>query len=270
MTHVDSDKMILKLRTHNVNGFNHSKKFLFDECDRNAFSILAIQEHWLKPTHRKHTGVNALKSLHSFFDAYATSGMDSQVGQRILKGRPYGGTGFLFDKSLSKCLRARIDLKHERVTVLEFNTVSERIMLINAYMPYFNTNNNPDQLAEYRNTLAFIENVMLSNSQCKFILFMDLNCNLYDSAHPYSSLINDMMTDFGLISSFDFFPGFDPGIHYTRFDDKRGSYTLIDGILLSSSLSKYIHGSTILSPATNHALDPCGIRSARLPHYQTS
>ena len=67
--------------------------------------------------------------------------MSDQINQRILRGRPYGGTGFLFKKDLSNSLRARTDLKHNRVTVLELNTKQENILLINAYLPYFNPNN---------------------------------------------------------------------------------------------------------------------------------
>ena len=93
---MDSDKTVLKLRSHNINGFNNSKEFLFHECDSNSFDLLAIQEHWLKPSYRKHLGTNSPKVLHPKFDAYATSGMESQIGERDLRGRPYGGTGFLF------------------------------------------------------------------------------------------------------------------------------------------------------------------------------
>ena len=63
----------------------------------------------------------------------------------ILKGRPFGGTGFLFHKSLSKCLRARTDLNHERVTILELSTTNEKILLFSVYMPYFRTDCNDEQ-----------------------------------------------------------------------------------------------------------------------------
>ena len=95
---MDTEKTTLKIRTHNINGFNSSDRFLFQECDSDSFSILALQEHWLKPSFRKQAGTNKLKVLHPRFDSYATSGMTSQIGTRILKGRPYGGTGFLFNK----------------------------------------------------------------------------------------------------------------------------------------------------------------------------
>ena len=133
----NADKTILKLRSHNINGFKNSKEFLFQECNSGTFDILAVQEHWLKPSYRKHLGTNSLKTLHPMFDSYATSAMKN-LDNCILKGRPFGGTGFLFHKSLSKCLCARTDLQHDRVTVLELSTQDEKILLINAYMPYFN------------------------------------------------------------------------------------------------------------------------------------
>ena len=145
---MDTDKTILRFRSHNINGFKNSKEFLYHECNSKTFDILAVQEHWLKPSHRKHLGINSLKTLHPMFDSYATSAMNN-LDNCILKGRPFGGTGFLFHKSLSKCLRARTDLHHDRVTVLELNTLNEKILLINAYMPYFKTDGNAEQLVDY-------------------------------------------------------------------------------------------------------------------------
>ena len=177
--------------------------------------------------------------------------MTDRIDAQLLKGRPYGGTGFLFDKELSCALRARIDLVHKRVSVMELQTEFESILLINAYMPYYNTDNNVDQLIEYRETVAFIENIMQSNSQHHFILLMDLNCNIYGPTHPYSELIKEMMREFQLISGFEFYDGFSPDLHFTRSDPKRNSYTLIDGILLSKSLAKRVLSCQILDPATN-------------------
>ena len=147
-------------------------------------------------------------------------------------------------KALSKCVPARTDLNHDRIYVLELNTLNEKILLINLHMPYFKTDGNTEQLVEYQNTLALVENVMEKNPLHKFILFMDLNCNLFHSSHPYSSLVNSMITNFDLVTNYSFIDGFDENRDYTRFDTKRGSYTLIDGIILSKSLSYIIENST--------------------------
>ena len=241
-----ADQTTLKIRSHNVNGFNSSCDFIRQQCEDASFSILAMQEHWLRPSYRKQKGVNRLKAVHPHYDAYATSGMSDDIQQRVLKGRPYGGTGFLFRKELSNCLRAKTDVKNNRVTVLELSTRLEKILLINAYLPYFKANDIDAQLNEYRDTLACIQNLMISNCNHKFILLMDLNCDIFGPQNAYSKLILEMMSEFDLVSSFDFFPGFNHTTDYTRCDHKRKSYTLIDGILLSRSLSNIVNSSQIL------------------------
>ena len=248
---MESGVSTLKICSHNINGFDSSSDYIREECDNESFSILALQEHWLRPSYRKQKGVNRLKLVHPKFDAFGTSGMLNQIDKKILKGRPYGGTGFLFRKDLSNSLRARVDLQNNRVTVLELNTSHEKILLINAYMPYFCNNNNFDQLAEYRETLGFIEDLMKSSPNHKFILLMDLNCNIFGPRNAYTNLIHEMMTEFNLVSSFNFSPDFDPSRDYTRFDVKRNSYTLIDGILISESLSDKIQSCSIIHPHDN-------------------
>ena len=125
-----AEQTTLKIRSHNVNGFNSSGDFIRQQCEDASFSILALQEHWLHPSYKKQKGVNRLKAIHPDYDAYGTSGMTDDIQQRVLKGRPYGGTGFLFRKELSNCLRAKTDVKNNRVTVLELSTSREKIFLI--------------------------------------------------------------------------------------------------------------------------------------------
>ena len=82
---MDPEKSSLKIRSHNLNGFNSSREFIRRECEDLSFSILAMQEHWLRPSFRKQKGVNLLKTLHPDFDSFATSGMNDHLNQRILK-----------------------------------------------------------------------------------------------------------------------------------------------------------------------------------------
>ena len=77
-------------------------------------------------------------------------------------------------------------------------------------MPYYRTSDFHEQLTLYQQTVAYIENVMLENRDCRFVLLLDMNCNLYDPSHPYSKLLIDMMERFSLKSAFDLIPSFDP------------------------------------------------------------
>ena len=245
------DTTQIRIRTHNVNGFNNFREFLYDECNNAAFDVLALQEHWLRPSFKKDLGVNKLKTLHPSFNAFATSAMEAKVREQTMRGRPYGGTGFLFHKNLSKCIRPLVNLHHSRVTILELNTDCHKVLLINAYMPYFISGNNDVNLNEYRETLAYIQSVMMSHPGHKFILLMDFNCNLFDSNHPYSSLINCLVNEFDLVTNYSFIPNFDCKTEYTRFDAKRNSFTLIDGVLISRCLTDIVSSSRIIHPHIN-------------------
>ena len=66
----------------------------------------------------------------SFFSFYDETFMDSQVELSIMKGRPFGGTGFIFNRMLSNSLRGRTDLKHPRVSVMELSVTNHNLLLI--------------------------------------------------------------------------------------------------------------------------------------------
>ena len=53
---------------------------------------------------------------------------------------------------------------------------------------------NIEQLSEYCETLASIENIMISNPNHKFILLMDLNCDIFNPRNAYSELIIDLIS----------------------------------------------------------------------------
>ena len=99
---------------------------------------------------------------------------------------------------------------------MELNDKDGKILLINAYMPYFDTNNIDSQCAMYSDTLGFIDSIMEMNLDCSFIILSDLNCNIYDTRHPFSILIRDLMQKRNLVSTYDYMPGFDPLSSWSR------------------------------------------------------
>ena len=230
----------LTLSSHNVNGFNGSKEFLHSRCESEKTAILAIQEHWLKPSIRKHQGIDRLKTLHPRYDGYGTSAMTKKMGDEIMKGRPFGGTGFLFSKNLSLNIKPCVQYIHDRVSVLELKNYESTILLINAYLPFYDTRNLADQTDLFKNTVGYIESIIRSNSACKFILTMDMNCNIFNPSHAFSKIMIEFMKNNGLMSTFDLIPNFSDTDNFTRCDVKTNSYTLIDGILISKSLSNLV------------------------------
>ena len=249
----DSSSITIKIASHNINGFSGSKDFLNSRCESEDYAIFAVQEHWLKPAFRKNKGVNQLRSVHPKYDGFGTSAMKQSLSSNVIKGRPYGGTGFIFSKSLNYAVTCQTHYKHDRVTVMKLTTVDSVILIINAYLPFYDTRNLEQQIQCYHETIGYIDYIMSSNSNCKFILAMDMNCNMFDLSHPYTPIVRDLMTKFGLISAFDLDPDFDFSTSYTRCDVKNRSYTLIDGILISNSLSDTVNDIKISHYGDNNS-----------------
>ena len=245
------DSTTITISTQNVNGYSRNKDFLFSHCDSNKNSIRAIQEHWLKPPYKKHAGVNQLRTLHPDFEGFGTSAMNKAVNCQIVKGRPFGGTGFLYNKKFSKCLKPLLNFSHERVTVMQLETNSSTILLINVYFPYYNTRDLTSYLAMYRETIGFIEHVISLNAGCKFIILGDTNCNIYHHSHPYTRLLREMMVRHNLISCYDLDASFDVNSAFTRSDPKTNSFTLIDFILMSNDLRESVSNIRISTHGNN-------------------
>ena len=74
-----------------------------------------------------------------------------------------------------------------------------------------------------------------------FIIALDMNCNMYNTSHPYSAVLNDLINRCDLVNAFELNPLFDRSSSWTRSGvsgrNKVESRTLIDGILISKSLS---------------------------------
>ena len=236
---MDETKRIT-ISSHNINGFARQKPFLRSLCDGVPEAIRAVQEHWLAPPYKKQCGVNQLRHLHPDFDGYGTSGMKKEIESRVRTGRPFGGTGFIYNKKYSTCIKPLIKYNHERVTALKLSDRNGDIIMVNGYMPFYNTKDLQNQTLLYQNTLAFIENIFLENAGSRFILLLDMNCNLYGPPNSYSKMMHDLLSKYELFSCFEQMTSFDPDVEYTRFDTKNNSYTLIDGIFLSESLREKV------------------------------
>ena len=63
-----AEQTTLKIRSHNVNGFNSSSDVIRQQCEDASFSILALQKHGLHLSYRKQKGVNRLNAVHPDYD----------------------------------------------------------------------------------------------------------------------------------------------------------------------------------------------------------
>ena len=232
--------MPLDILSHNVNGYERNKEFIRDTCCSFPISVYGLQEHWLRPPSKKYPGVNVLKTLHPDLDGWGRSAMKTKMETQILRGRPFGGTGFIWSKSISSIIRPKNNYQHKRVTVIEIDSAVGSIIVINCYMPFFNVNDPTSQTDIYAETIGFIDHVINDNREASIILMGDMNCDFYTGTNQFSLLLKNLVDEHGLHCTFDSMTNFDPHTSYTRSNVKQGSYSLLDYIFISKNLIPYI------------------------------
>ena len=131
--------------------------------------------------------------------------------------------------------------------VMRLESSSVHILLINVYFPYFNTRKLASYIALYRDTVGYVDSVIEENPNCKYMILADFNCNVNDTTHPYSKIVGEFMERHHMFMSYDIDPNFDKQSAFTRCDEKTNSYTLIDGILISSDLRDLVSNVCIKS-----------------------
>ena len=94
-------------------------------CDN--YDMVFIQEHWLLPSE-----LNFLSSIHTDFFALGHSSVDTSSD--ILFGRPYGGTGIPYRRSLSSHV-VPVDTSDARLTAIVYQSSIGPILFVCVYMP---------------------------------------------------------------------------------------------------------------------------------------
>ena len=240
---MEHNKVSISLSSHNINGFASSESFLHMRCSDEANSIFCVQEHWLRPVYKKVKSVNQLRLVHPSFDGYGVSAMKDVSNANVRSGRPFGGTGFIFNKHFSPFLHPVLQYEGDRISVMKLLDADCTILIINIYFPFKQSGD--EHRAEYLDLLGSIENIILSNPTAKFIIAGDFNYDIYDPRTPLSRTIVSFLNTHGLISTHDLDPYFDRATSYTRCCEKSGTYTILDYIFISRSLRDRVQACTI-------------------------
>ena len=159
-----------------------------------SVDLCFIQEHWLLPEH-----LGAL-DISDDFISIGVSGMDSS---ELLAGRPYGGCGILYRKSLSQSIsRLRCCSKRfcaltltltNPITSSTFNT-----LLFNVYLPTdYNTCGSNNAFLE---TVAELDGFISSQLYDNIIICGDFNVDFSRGGHNFRHL-DSFMCEHGLVSA---------------------------------------------------------------------
>ena len=113
----------LRVTSYNCRNLKSSIDNVRQLCD--THDIIFLQETWLS-----NDELSLLKCLHADFYADGVSAMDTTSG--ILIGRPFGGIGILWRKSIGACIQ---DHKYNtRVMGIEFDNGNRKLLAVNIYI----------------------------------------------------------------------------------------------------------------------------------------
>ena len=218
-----ADSSSIRIASHNIHGFADKKDFLHSRCQSNPLIIQCLQEHWLPPPFKKKAGCNALRSIHTDFEGFATSAMKQAEENNIRRGRGFGGTGFIYPKSLSSNLKPLIKYNHERVSVMELKCSNFDIVLINVYMPFLDRSDIQGATSQFDEIIGYIDFIVNERSDAQFVILGDFNCNLYNSSHPFATSLYNFTSLHNLICTFSMMEFFQIDLAYTRYDSRSKS-----------------------------------------------
>ncbi len=204
---------------------------LLQKCD-----ILLIQEHWLL-----NKSCNDLQGHYTDHYVFAKSGM---IETELLIGRPYGGCGILISRKL-QCISVQLECDSYRMCAVlsDFNTFT--VMFISIYMPGEAT----FTPIEYNNILSIIEALQVKHDPVYIICGGDYNTDFSRVRSLHTCALIDFCNDNYLVCT-----GILGGsIDHTYHSDMNGITSIIDHIIISSSLMSTIKEYYVIDDIDNNS-----------------
>ena len=228
--------MPLRAISYNCYGIKSTIPDLQELCSR--CDILFLQETWL---HRDELQI--LANVHPDFDWYGKSSMNSEKGIHV--GRPYGGTGILWRKSISQSVKVK-NYGDPRIIGVTVSTDNGLLDFINVYLPY----QCDDNYDEYMLCLGKISAIIDESASNKVGVIGDFNAALNT---PFYRELADFCVKNNLSISDQIMLGANQN-NYTYVSDAHLTCSWLDHIITTADMHKLVTQVTILDkrPASDH------------------
>ena len=185
--------------------------------------MVVLQEHWLLPDE-----LPLLSGVYADFLANSTSAVD--VSNKILVGRPYGGTAILYRKSIADCISV-VPTNDPRLTAVKLLTRHGPILILNVYMPTDYRDN--DSLDLYLETCGRISALITECDVIEVIVLGDFNCSsgsrMYDNFRDLMRSNKLVCSDMNLLTD-----------AFTYYNSDESCVSWIDHMLCSNLLNSLI------------------------------
>lgn len=212
--------MALRITTYNCRSVKSSIEEVKLLCGMS--DIVFLQETWLTPD-----DIGLLQSIHPDFNAIGTSAMSEALQKGMICGRPYGGLGILWRKSLSV---KPVFYDDPRLLAIDLKCMDNcTVLLLNVYLPYNADSASFDVYCDY---LAKIESIFNTHGSVYTAALGDFNADLKSAFGKelltFAAEHELIVTDVGILG--------DNSDTYTYLSEAHDTCSWLDHCLSSTSL----------------------------------
>ena len=177
----------------------------------------------------------------------ARSAMEDAISSGILRGRPFGGVSIAWSSKLNGVVKPLTNFRHKRVVGVEIDSETNKTLIINIYMPFFDSTKREECMIETIDAISMIENMIDSHPLHAIIIGGDFNSELKDDS-PFDSFWNALCAKFDLINCDNFISNANS---YTYSHNSLGQRKWNDHFLISRCLADITTNHCILSEGEN-------------------
>ena len=211
----------ISLCTFNCRSCKNSLYEIYELCS--TYNFIFLQEHWLLPNE-----LHLLSQIHPNFYASAKSSVD--IGEKIVLGRPYGGTAIIYKKDLAHSVTL-LDTHDPRLSAVCLNTNIGPVLMVCVYMP--TDTGDADCVESYVFTCSRISALYIDCNAVHLIVAGDFNCQpgarLYKTFEHFINDNNLVVSDLNRLNDV-----------FTYCNDSGTAYTWIDHIACSNVIDQLV------------------------------
>ena len=219
----------LKISSYNCKNVKSSLPEVRKLCD--ISDIVFLQETWLASDE-----LPLLASLDDRFYGQGVSAMDA--GDSVLCGRPHGGLGILWRKSMKGCIVS--SLPNPRILSIQIDTEQHCMNIFNVYMPC----DNPDNHDEFLELLSHLSTAVEESEALHIAMIGDFNANISPGTHTlFGNELRRFCIEESLTISDD---KLCPPSTFTFFSEAHQSVSWLDHCVCNANLHSAVKDISVL------------------------
>ena len=104
--------------------------------------------------------------------------MEDAISTSVFRGRPFGGVSIAWSPKLNNIVSPLTNFRHKRVVGVEIDSENNKTLIINVYMPFFDSSRREECITETLDAISIVEMMIESHPLHSIVIGGDFNCEL--------------------------------------------------------------------------------------------